>query len=45
VVRHGRQKKIKGCFERVSLGVLQVARRAWQSLQFVSVKINEFSSF
>jgi len=45
VVRHSRDKKIKGCFERVRLCALRVARRVWQLSQYVNVSINEFSSF
>jgi hypothetical protein len=45
VVRHSRDKKIKGCFERVSLCMLGVARWVWQLSQYINVKINGFSSF
>jgi hypothetical protein len=46
VVRHGRDKRIKGClFERVRHCALQVARRVQQLSQYVNFKINGFSSF
>jgi hypothetical protein len=39
VVRHSRDKKIKGCFERVRLCTLRGARRVWQLSQYVHIEI------
>jgi hypothetical protein len=46
VVRHSRDKRIKGClFESVRICALRVARWVQQLSRYVNVKINGVSSF